>query len=57
MFDSRNQKEQVKRWVDAQPECPNRKAVKRQFPDVDQKHIRSAIQSRKDREAPRYPKE
>jgi len=50
MFDSREQRNQVQAWVDAQPECPTRKQAKRQFPGVDQKHIRAAIQSRKDRE-------
>lgn len=50
MYDSRTQRNQVQEWVDAQPECPTRKQVKKRFPDVDQKHIRPAIQSRKDRE-------
>ena len=50
MFDSRDQRDRVRAWVDAQPECPSRKQARRQFPDVDVKHVRSAIQSRKDRE-------
>ena len=50
MYESREQRNRVQAWVDALPECPSRKQVKRQFPNVDQKHIRSAIQSRRDRE-------
>ncbi len=50
MFDRREQRNRVQAWVDTQPECPNRKQAKRQFPNVDQKHLRAAIQSRKDRE-------
>jgi hypothetical protein len=50
VYDSRRQRQQVEAWVNAQEECPGRKQVKQQFPNVDQKHIRSAIQSRKDRE-------
>lgn len=50
MYESREQRQEVQEWVDAQPECPSRKQVKRQFPKVDQKHIRAAIQSRKDRD-------
>lgn len=50
MYESRSQRQAVDRWVNAQDKCPNRKQVKREFPDVDQKHIRAAIQSRKDRE-------
>ena len=47
---NREQRNRVEEWVNAQPKCPSRKEVKREFPDVDQKHIRSAVQSRKDRE-------
>ena len=47
---SRDQRKRVEKWVNAQPECPSRKEVKREFPDVDQKHIRAAVQSRKDRD-------
>ena len=50
MYDSRKQRKQVEAWINAQPECPTRKQVKQQFPQVDQKHIRSALQSRQDRE-------
>lgn len=50
MNDSRKQRQQVEDWVNAQPEFPGRKQAKQHFPNVDQKHIRSAIQSRKDRE-------
>ena len=50
MYESRDQRLAVAKWVDAQPSCPTRKQIKRQFPDVDQRHIRSALQSRQDRE-------
>lgn len=50
MYESRSQRQAVDRWVNAQDKCPTRKQAKREFPDVDQKHIRAAIQSRKDRE-------
>jgi len=50
VYESRDQRLAVAKWVDAQPSCPTRKQAKRQFPDVDQRHIRSALQSRKDRE-------
>ncbi len=50
MFDARNQREAIARWVDAQPVCPTRKQVKAAFPDAPLKVIRSLVQSRKDRE-------
>jgi hypothetical protein len=50
VFDSRNQRNMVEGWVKAQPVCPSPKEAQRQFPEVPQKHIRSAVQSRKDRE-------
>lgn len=50
MFDSRSQRHLVEEWVNAQPACPSRKEAQREFPEVPQKHIRAAIQSRKDRE-------
>ena len=50
MHGSREQRIKIEEWVYAQPECPTRDQVKRKFPGVGQKHIRSAIQSRKDRE-------
>lgn len=50
MYESRDQRQAVAAWVDAQAECPSRKQAKRQFPNVDQKHIRAAIQSRRDRD-------
>ena len=41
----------VEEWVRTQPECPSRKEAQKQFPTVPQKHIRAAIQSRKDKES------
>lgn len=49
MFDSRQRRQEVQEWVDAQPECPTRKEAQRRFPETPLKHIRAAIQSRKDR--------
>lgn len=49
MFDSRNQRQLVQEWVDAQAKCPSRKEAQRHFPNIPLKHIRAAIQSRKDR--------
>ena len=49
MFETRDLKNEVREWVLAQPTCPSRKEVKKVFPEVPQKYIRSAIQSRKDR--------
>ncbi len=50
MYESRGQRNRIRDWVNAQPECPSRKQAKKQFPGVEQKHIRAALQSRKDRE-------
>jgi uncharacterized protein (DUF433 family) len=49
MFESRDLKIEVREWVLSQPKCPSRKEVKKVFPEVPLKHIRAAIQSRKDR--------
>ena len=46
----RDWRKQVEKWVDAQPTCPSRKQGQKQFPDVPQKVVRAAVQSRKDRE-------
>lgn len=50
MQDSRDNRFAVERWVNAQPQCPNRKQVVAEFPNVPQRIIRAAIQSREDRE-------
>lgn len=50
MWDVRDQRFAVERWVDAQPKCPTRKEVGAIFPRAPQRVIRSAIQSREDRE-------
>lgn len=50
MYESRDQRAQVEAWINAQPTCPTRKQTQRQFPDVLQKHVRAALQSRKDRD-------
>ena len=47
---SRDQRKRVEEWVNAQSACPSRKEAQRAFPDIPQKHIRAAIQSRKDRD-------
>lgn len=51
MFKSRSDRETVDAWVNSQEVCPTRKQTKRQFPNINQKHIRASIQSRKDRES------
>jgi hypothetical protein len=53
MFNARNRRKMVVKWVDAQAECPTRKQAKTAMPDAPLKVIRSAIQSRKDREQSR----
>jgi len=50
VYESREQRNQIQEWVDSLPECPTRKQAKKKFPGMDQRHIRAAIQSRKDRE-------
>jgi len=50
VYESRDQRARVEEWINAQPTCPSRKQTQRQFPDVLQKHIRAALQSRKDRD-------
>lgn len=50
MYDSRDQRKTVESWVNTQEKCPSRKETRRAFPHIDMKHIRSAIQSRKDKE-------
>ena len=49
MFEARDLKIEVREWVMAQKTCPTRKEVRKVFPNVPLKHIRAAIQSRKDR--------
>lgn len=50
MYESRDQRQEVQDWVDAQSECPSRKETQRRFPEIPIKHVRAAIQSRKDRD-------
>lgn len=50
MFESREDRKRVEAWINAQEKCPTRKEVKKQFPDVAMKHIRSALQARVDRD-------
>lgn len=50
MYESRSKRNAVEAWVDAQPTCPTRKQTRAQFPDVEQKHVRAALQARQDRE-------
>ncbi len=40
----------IEEWVNSQPECPSRKEVQKQFPEIHQKYIKAALQSRSDRE-------
>jgi len=47
--DSRGQRQLVREWVEAQPTCPSRKEAQRHFPNIPLKHIRSVLQSCKDR--------
>lgn len=54
VFDLREHKFMIEKWVAEQPELPDRKEAQRLFPQVPVKLIRSAIQSRRDREA--FPK-
>ena len=48
MFESRSQKHKVEEWIIAQDKCPSRKETQREFPNVPQRLIRAALQSRKD---------
>lgn len=50
MYEVRDQKKAVEQWVDSQSMCPTRKEAIAQFPDVPHRIIKSAIQSREDRE-------
>jgi hypothetical protein len=50
VFESREDRKRVEAWVNAQEKCPTRKEVKKQFPAVAMKHIRSALQARVDRD-------
>jgi uncharacterized protein (DUF433 family) len=50
VFANRQERKRVETWVNAQETCPSRKEIKRAFPEADLKHIRAALQSRKDRE-------
>ena len=45
MFEVSRQKEQIRDWIRSQPEIPNRKALRKQFPDVPVKLLRSVLQS------------
>jgi hypothetical protein len=40
----------IEEWVNSQTECPSRKDVQKQFPEIHQKYVKAAIQSRLDRE-------
>lgn len=54
MQEIRDLRNAIERWVDAQPKCPGRKQVVEAFPTAPHRLIRSAVQSREDRE--RTPK-
>lgn len=51
VFDLREHKFMIEKWVAEQPELPDRKEAQRLFPQVPIKVIRAAIQSRRDRES------
>lgn len=51
MAELRDHKFMIERWVEEQPELPDRKEAQRLFPQAPVRLIRAAIQSRRDREA------
>jgi hypothetical protein len=50
VYDERSQRAQVEQWVNGQVACPSRKQTVKAFPEVPQRIIRAAIQSRKDKD-------
>lgn len=50
MYEVRDHKFAVEKWVESQPQCPTRKETVAQFPDAPQRVVKAAIQSREDRE-------
>jgi hypothetical protein len=50
VYEVRDQKFAVEKWVESQPQCPTRREAAAQFPDAPQRVIKAAIQSREDRE-------
>jgi len=50
VYEVRDQKFAVEKWVESQPTCPTRKEAAAQFPDAPQRVVKAAVQSREDRE-------
>jgi hypothetical protein len=50
VYEVRDQKFAVEKWVEAQPKCPSRKDAMTKFPEAPQRVVKAAVQSREDRE-------
>lgn len=55
VFEARDRKFEVEKWVNQQAVCPTRKQTVKVFPDVPVKAIRSALQAREDRDRASAP--